>query len=160
MTRLCHCAMVAALAWYLMAPPDLPHTSWRCTFSRGSQYLQDQCVDVPDVTAPLSKWHDVSYERLADCEADRPRDYDRAQRDLALLLRRPNRPGAAPINARADDRRYANWAPDGIGRPGKSSARRSAQLSSKSGITSMTSATRSKCNARAALLDIFGELSR
>jgi hypothetical protein len=56
-----HTIALALVGWYLMVPPDLAQTSWDCTLSRGSQFWIDQCVDVPDPTAPLSKWHDVAH---------------------------------------------------------------------------------------------------
>jgi hypothetical protein len=69
--KLCGASRACACGRYLIVPPDLARTSWNCAFSRGSQYWTDQCVGVPDPTAPLSKWDDVaSYDKLTECEVD------------------------------------------------------------------------------------------
>ena len=75
-----HAAALALVIWYLMAPPSMREDSWSCSggvlatlshdlFGTGDQNVCEQWAKIADLTAPLSKWHEMaSFDTLDACE--------------------------------------------------------------------------------------------
>jgi hypothetical protein len=92
-----HAAPLAlVITWYLMAPPSMREDSWSCSgsllatishdlFGTGDQNVCEQWAKIADLSAPLSKWHEMaSFDTIGACE--------KARDDYTIV------PGAQPEN--------------------------------------------------------------
>jgi hypothetical protein len=80
-----HTAALALVGWYLMLPPSVREDSWFYSggllaavshdlFGTGDQKVCEQWAKIADLTAPLSKWHEMaSFDTLDSCEEARDR---------------------------------------------------------------------------------------
>jgi hypothetical protein len=80
-----HVAAFALVGWYLMVPPSVREDSWFCSggllatvshdlFGTGDQTVCEQWAKIADLTAPLSKWHEMGFfETPGACEEARDR---------------------------------------------------------------------------------------